>query len=402
MKKATQVRFKTFFLGLSISILILASFFAGAMADRIFVVKPVDYFSGKLGLPVAQNRLRQAVGQNQAKSQLGTLLAEKSSVADVAEVASEAVVTVSIRQKEQVFENLNPFGLGFGFFGLSQGKIEEVQRDIGTGFVIDDEGLIVTNKHVVAQPGAEYDVIDREGKEYSVTEIYRDPSNDLAIVKAEDFSVEALPLGDSGQLRVGQDVIAIGTALGEFRHTVTTGVVSGLGRGIEAVDPQARAAESLEGLIQTDAAINPGNSGGPLLDRSGRVIGVNVAVSAGAENIGFALPINLVKASLENFAETGSFERPFLGVSYRTISEKAALFNEVPQGAYLVKIVVGSAADKADLQLGDIVTELAGQLLKDKDLAAVINQQQIGDKVKIKYWRDGEEKTITVKLQAQD
>ena len=397
MKITPQV--KTFFLGLSLSILILFSFFAGAIADRVFVIRPVDFLTGKLRFAGAQNQLQTP---ENGTSKLGTLVAQQASVADVAEIASESVVTVSIKRKERIIESFDPFGFDFGFFGFSSGRLEEVQRDIGTGFVIGEVGLIVTNKHVVSDLNAEYFVIDKDNNEYSVSKIYRDPTNDLSIIKADDFSVSSLPLGDSSSLRVGEEVIAIGTALGEFRHTVTTGVISGLGRGIQALDPTARAAEELEGLIQTDAAINPGNSGGPLLDRSGKVIGVNVAVSAGAENIGFALPINLVKESMENFQETGSFERPFLGVTYRQITQEAALLNEVPQGAYLVEIVSGSSADKAGLKAGDIVTDFAGQSLADNDLAALVNQHKVSDQVELKYYRDGESKTVKLVLQGQD
>ncbi len=296
MKITPQV--KTFFLGLSVSILIIFSFFAGAIADRVFVVRPVDFLTGKLRFSGAQNQLQTRESET---SKLGTLVAQKASIADVAEVASESVVTVSIKRKERVIESFDPFNLGFGFFGFSRGRVEEVQRDIGTGFVVADGGLIVTNKHVVSDPNAEYLVIDKNNSEYSVSKIYLDPTNDLAIIKTDGFSVSSLPLGDSGNLRVGEEVIAIGTALGKFRHTVTTGVVSGLGRGVQAINEESKVVEDLEGLIQTDAAINLGNSGGPLLNRSGKVIGVNVAISAGAENIGFALPINMVKDSIENY-----------------------------------------------------------------------------------------------------
>lgn len=172
-------------------------------------------------------------------------------------------------------------------------------------------------------------------------------------------------------------MIAIGTALGQFRHTVTTGVISGLGRGIQAIDPGMGSAEEIDNVIQTDAAINPGNSGGPLLDRSGEVIGVNVAVSQGAQNIGFALPINVIKASIANFNDTGSFDRPYLGVSYRDISQEAALFNEVPQGAYVVSVVDGSSAAQAGLQAGDIITEFDGQSLKDHQLASLSCQKAL-------------------------
>ncbi len=296
MKITPQV--KTFFLGLSVSFLILFSFFAGAIADRVFVIKPVNFITGKLRFSGDLNQLQ---NRENEISKLGILLSQKISIPDVAEVASNSVVTVSIKRKERVIESLDPFNLGFGVFSFSRGRVEEVQRDIGTGFVVADGGLIVTNKHVVSSSDAEYLVIDKDNNEYAVSQIYLDPTNDLAIIKTDGFSVSSLPLGDSSSLRVGEEVIAIGTALGKFRHTVTTGVVSGLGRGVQAIDSESKTAENLEGLIQTDAAINLGNSGGPLLNRSGQVIGVNVAISAEAENISFALPINIVKDLIKNY-----------------------------------------------------------------------------------------------------
>ncbi len=394
---------KTFLLGLSVSVLVLVSFFAGGLADRVFVVKPLDY--------LVQRRTLAALGgvsdTNQAPTLLGSLLGGATrtdwGVADVAEAASKSVVTVSIKKEQRVFEPLSndPFGIfGFPGLGFGQERVEQIQRDIGTGFVVEGN-LIVTNRHVVSDPRAEYKVIDKNDKEYKVTNIYRDPSVDLAILRVEGAQLPSLPLGDSDQLRVGQSVIAIGTALGEFRHTVTTGVVSGLGRGIEASD--GFELESLEGVIQTDAAINPGNSGGPLLSLQGQVIGVNVAVSAAAENIGFAVPINVIKSSLNNFNETGQFDRPFFGVSYRMISEQAALFNEVPQGAYVVEVVADSSAATAGLQSGDIITSFAGTSLKgdDANLATLINQKKIGEKVKVTYWRKGQEATVEVTLKGQ-
>jgi len=383
---------KTFLLGLSVSVLILVSFFAGAIADRLFVIQPLDVITGKIRLPAVRNQL-----SNADNSQLGTIMAEQASVADITEIAAESVVTVSIRQEQQVIERFDPFGI----FGLPSTRTEQVQRDIGTGFVVGEENLVVTNKHVVGDAESDYSVIDREGNEYQVTQIYRDPSNDLAIIRAEGLNVSSLPLGDSDQLRVGEEVIAIGTALGEFRHTVTTGVISGLGRGIEAINPSGNQSENLEDLIQTDAAINPGNSGGPLLDRSGKVIGVNVAVSAGAENVGFALPINLVKASIDNFTATGSFDRPFLGVSYQNISAQAALTNEVPQGAYLLRIVERSTAAEAGLREGDIITRIDGESLREADLAEIINRKSINQRVRIDYWREGENFSVDVTLRSQ-
>jgi len=236
-----------------------------------------------------------------------------------------------------------------------------------------------------------------------VEKIYRDPINDLAILQiAGGDKLKTLELGDSDSLKVGQFVIAIGTALGEFRHTVTTGVVSGLGRGIVAGDGFSDF-EQLDNVIQTDAAINPGNSGGPLLNSAGQVIGVNVAVSSSGENIGFALPINVVRESLENFEATGRFSRPMLGVSYRMVSKDTAILNEVPEGAYVIDVMAGSSADEAGIKPGDIITEVDGQKVGEikGGLANVINTKKVGDQVSVKLWREGEMREFAVILKEQ-
>ncbi len=385
---------KHFLLGLSLSVIVIISFFIGAISDRVFGVKPLDYFLKRKSGTVS-------IGNTNSSSPLSDFLNNTSSasVADVAEVASKSVVTVSIKKQQRV---IDPSASGiFGFyFGMPTGETKEVQQDIGSGFVVDgSSGLIVTNKHVVSDTTAQYSVVDSDDKEYAVTRIYRDPVNDLAIVKIDDTNLPSLPLGDSDNIRVGESVIAIGTALGEFRHTVTTGVVSGLGRGIQAIAGTGQA-ESLDNVIQTDAAINPGNSGGPLLNDHGQVIGVNVAVSVSGENIGFALPINVIKASIDNFNQTGQFDRAFFGVQYTLISQEAALVNEVPQGAYISAVTPNSAAAEAGLQPGDILTEFDGhKITEDANLARLVNDKKVGDKVKVKYWRDQQtiEKEVTLK-----
>lgn len=384
-RDTAQTRF--FLLGLSLSVIIIVSFFVGALADRIFVIKPLDYFAQRSG----QTSFKNTSGE--LDSPLSGLLNTRSrfSVADIAEDVSAGVVTVSIKKQQRV---INPVNSGiFGFYlGMPTGEVQEVQQDIGSGFVVDaQQGLVVTNKHVVSDLEAAYSVIDKNDQEYSISKIYRDPNNDLAIVEVDGAraSLAAIPMGNSDTLRVGEPVIAIGTALGEFRHTVTTGVISGLGRGIEAFGTTG--GESLENVIQTDAAINPGNSGGPLLDSQGKVIGVNVAISASAENIGFALPINVVKASLDNFNATGQFERPSLGVTYRMISLEAATTNDVPQGALILEVLSDSTAATFGLQQNDIIMEFDGtKLTGETNLASLVNNKKIGDTVQVKYWRNGE------------
>lgn len=393
--RTTRRGFGGFALGASLSVLVLASFFAGAWADRVFVIKPVDYFAARTG----------QVSDNPADSQFSTKLGEmlrssgELTVADVAEVASDSVVTVAIETQQQIMQS--PFQLFFGIPDSSDpSESRQIQRDIGSGFVVDSTGLIVTNKHVVSDATAKYKIVDKNDKEYEVTRIYRDPSTDLAILKVDGASLPPLGLGDSSTLRVGEPVIAIGTALGEFRHTVTTGVISGLGRGITAFGSLS-GMEELENVIQTDAAINPGNSGGPLLNSKGMVIGVNVAVSANAQNVGFALPINVIKDSITNFNQTGQFDRPFFGVRYTIISREAALANEVPQGAYIREVIADSTAAEAGIQEGDILTKVDGQsLTDDQNLAEIINKKRIGDQMQITFWREGETIDRTVALKA--
>jgi S1-C subfamily serine protease len=395
---------QSFLLGLATTLLVLVAFLLGGLTDRLFVLKPVDVITKQMRQSSLLGQGRQGQAESQQplpQTELGQMIQKGDySVADVAATASKSVITVSIKKQQRVLSPQDLFG-NFGLFGFGmpgKSEVEEVQRDIGTGFVVEG-GLIVTNKHVVADSQAEYLVIDKDDKEHKVTDIYRDPSLDLAILQVKDFQAPPLALGNSDKLRVGEPVIAIGTALGQFRHTVTTGVISGLGRGITAQSGLSQA-ETLEGMIQTDAAINPGNSGGPLINNRGEVIGVSVAM-AQAENIGFAIPINVVKAAINNFRQTGKFDRPMLGVRYRLISERAALFNEVPQGAYLVEVLKNSSADKAGLQAGDIITKFDGQKIDEEhDLAKIINNKQVGAKVKVEYWREDKQHTATVTLQS--
>src|SRR3989344_5527530 len=271
---------------------------------------------------------------------------------------------------------------------------------IGTGFVVSkDKGIIVTNKHVVSD-GAQYTVITRDGQKYDVRKIYRDPVLDFGIVQIEGSSINALDLGDSSKLKVGQTVIAIGNALGQFTNTVTTGVVSGLGRKVTAGDPYEGSLESLDNLIQTDAAINPGNSGGPLLNSAGQVIGVNVATTEGAQNIGFAIPINSVKAIVDEFVTKGKVSRPFLGVQYRFISKDVAILNEVPQGAYIQAVVEDSPAEKSGLKEGDIITKINGESVDSENkVGDLIAKSKIGDILDLEIWRDGETKKLTANLE---
>ncbi|MBI2086079.1 trypsin-like peptidase domain-containing protein [Candidatus Daviesbacteria bacterium] len=315
------------------------------------------------------------------------IVSEENAVIDVAEKISPSVVAIGATQR--VFNPFDPFSVP-----------KSQNTTIGTGFVVSDKGIIVTNKHVVSDTDVKYSVVTRDGKKYEIRKIYRDPVLDLAVVQVDGSDMKALELGDSSKLKIGQTVIAIGNALGRFTNTVTTGVVSGVGRRVVAGDPFSGSAEALDDLIQTDAAINPGNSGGPLLNSAGQVIGVNVATTEGAQNIGFAVPINSVKKITDEFIKTGSVSRPVLGIRYRFISRDVAIMNEVPQGAYIQEVVPDSSADLAGIKEGDIITKIDGQAVDaEAKISQTITGKKIGDKLNLTIWNDGKERSVTATLQ---
>jgi len=380
---------KSLLIGIVIGIISLGIFLSGGVADRLFSIGLIDRAFSKIerktGLDVGVRR---------------EVLDEENVVTKVVDEAGPSVVTVSISKTRVI--SRDPF-LGLFGFSVPNGDTQEekIEQDIGTGFIISKDGLIVTNKHVVSDIEAGYKVVIGKDEVEEVVNIYRDPINDLAILKINRDDLKPISLGNSDELKVGQTVIAIGTALGEFRSTVTKGVISGLGRGITAGSP-FEGSEKIEDVIQTDTAINPGNSGGPLLNSSGEVIGVNVAVSAQGQNIGFAIPINTVKESIDNFSETGEFERPYIGVAYKMISKQAALLNEVPAGAYVSEVVKDSPADKAGIKSGDIITEIDGKKLvdeKEETLVSMINKKKIGDEIRMKVWRGSEYQEFKIRLE---
>lgn len=386
-----MIKAKNYLLGVAVLIVIVAAVFGGAVSERLFGFRILDRY-----FPVSQEASLLSDNVDQR------ILNEESVYVGVAEKLSPSVVTVGVIKTQTVvdfFEGQNPLD----FFNRGFNSREEViERDIGSGFIVSKDGLVVTNKHVVQDVQAKYRVIDQDDQIFEVEKIYRDPVNDLAILRISSEGKELVPvdLGESDGLKVGQIVIAIGTALGQYRHSVTTGVISGLGRGIVAGSVFEGYVEQLDNVIQTDAAINPGNSGGPLVNSLGQVIGVSVAVASGAENIGFAIPINVVKVTLDNFNQTGQFERPFLGVKYRLIGRDLALMNEVPQGAYVVEVVPNASADQAGVEAGDIITKMDSQQInEDNNLAKLISTKKIGDRLNITVWRSGEEKELSVTLE---
>jgi serine protease Do len=239
----------------------------------------------------------------------------------------------------------------------------------GSGFIVEPNGLILTNKHVVSEKGAEYIAVLSNGKKYPAEVVSRDPINDVAILRIRAKKLPTVKLGDARELELGQSIVAIGNALGVFRNTVSVGIVSGLSRSISAKDDDDSPSQELRGLIQTDAAINVGNSGGPLVDLKGRAIGINAAIIPDSQNISFAIPINAARRDLEDVKKYGKIRRPYLGLRYivldDNLQEKMAL--GVNYGAYVIPetpndpgVAPGSPADKAGLKEKDIVLTVNG------------------------------------------
>jgi serine protease Do len=352
-----------------------------------------------------------------------TLPATESAVIQAVKATNPAVVAITISKNVPVYERYieeqpSPFSDFFGndfFGGFGVPRVRQKDTELqevggGSGFLVSADGYIVTNRHVVADDAAEYAVLLNNGKTYDARVVARDPVLDLAVMKIDGNDFPYLTFGDSQTLEPGQTVIAIGNALGEFRNTVSVGVVSGLSRSITASD-QHGGVEALDQLIQSDAAINPGNSGGPLLNTSGEVVGVNVAVAGNAENIGFALSANSVKHIVESVKKTGKIVRPYLGIRYVPITEELRKKNNltVEHGVLVLRgnapdelaVIPGSPADKASIMENDILLEIDGEKITiDTSLATIIRGKEVGYAVTIKLISKGKEKTVTVALEA--
>lgn len=286
------------------------------------------------------------------------------------------------------------------------------ERSAGTGFIVTSDGLIMTNKHVVSNASAKYVVYLNNGKSYSATIQSIDPFNDLAVIKIDAKDLPVVEFGDPEDMKIGQTVIAIGNALGEFQNTVTTGVLSAKERSITASDGTGTTQESLEGLLQTDAAINSGNSGGPLLNIEGQVVGVNVAVASQAENIGFAIPSTVAVSAMESIKRTGKIVRPYLGVRYVSLNPDISKNNNisVDYGAYVYSktptqpaVIAGGPADQAGLKQGDIIIAVNGEKIDaTHSLTRLLQKYQPNDEVELTYLRNGQENKAKVKLSSTD
>ncbi|MEK7647317.1 MAG: trypsin-like peptidase domain-containing protein [Patescibacteria group bacterium] len=349
-------------------------------------------------------------------------------IINVTKKALPAVVSIVItKDLEQITSELsfnpmfnNPYDRAF-----IESKLREAPKDEhgrikiggGSGFIISPDGVVLTNKHVVMDAKSEYGVIMGGGKKYDAEVLARDPLNDVAIIKIDAKNLPYLELGSALNLELGQTVIAIGNALNEFQNTVSTGVVSGLSRLITATTDIAGHQERLKGLIQTDAAINPGNSGGPMINLDGKVIGINSAIVFGAQNIGFAIPIERAKADLAEIKKYGRIRRPFIGLRHIILNQilKDRFHLPVENGALIMSeglppgetaVIHDSPAEKAGIKEFDIILQCNNKDINEENtLEDQLSNLKIGDTAKLTVLREGkklEKKIMLGEISKQD
>lgn len=361
----------------------------------------VGFGGGWLGARTYTNS-QPLANSTEAKQQI--VSSESQLIAEIADDVGAGVVSIDV---ERTVNTPDLFG-----FGGSQ-----TQEAAGTGFIISRDGTIVTNRHVVPAGTSNVNVTMADGTHYDNVQVIgrtgRSSSLDVAFLKITNLNgkkLAPLTLGDSSKVKVGDRVIAIGNALGQFQNTVTSGIISGYGRDVTASDETGQEAETLTDLFQTDAAINAGNSGGPLVNIDGEVIGINTAVAAVADNIGFAIPINDVKGLISSVLKDGTVSQPFLGVRHASLSADLAaqLELESTRGAYILptedgapSIVPDSPAAKAGLQERDIITKVNGISIDDKtSLSSALNRFQVGETINLTIIRSGQTMTVKATLEA--
>lgn len=405
-------------------ILALVSGFAGGAFSNHFLTPSTQYTEG--GKTIVQPVEMKLVNQ-------------ESQTIETIEKVAPSVVSIVLTQELQLVRNQqqSPFDLFFNndpffnqFFGQPYQQpapqqqpetpeepdpLNSVKQQVGggSGFIISEDGLVLTNRHVVSRDDVDYTVIMNNGDEFKAEVVSRDLFNDIAVIKiippddGDLPEIQTVRLGNSSDLKIGQNVIAIGNALAEFANSATTGIISAKGREIVASDGMGRG-ENLSGLIQTDAAINPGNSGGPLINLAGEVVGVNTAIAQGANGIGFAIPIDDVKSVIESIEKNGRIVRPILGVMYTMLTPELAeeLELDIEEGAVLrgdgnnFAVLPGKPADKAGLQEKDVITEVNGVKINEENpLQKVISKYLPGDILKVKYLRKGEEQMTEITLE---
>lgn len=318
---------------------------------------------------------------------------QEGSIADIAKQVTPSVVSVVTETRTT------------SWFGQEQSATAA-----GTGVIVSANGYILTNKHVV-DGAEEINIITDDGTTYTkVTVAATDPINDIAFLKIQDVdNLPAAKLGDSKTINVGQQVIAIGNALGQFQNTVSSGIISGTGRSVTATNQSATKAENLTDMIQTDTAINAGNSGGPLVNAAGEVIGINTAVSSQGQGIGFAIPISSIKGMLKSLVKDGTASRAYLGIYYLSITPEIAKAYDLPVsvGAYVYSnsqytaVLNGSPAAKAGLKDKDIIVSINGTKVGVAgSVSSLIGEYQVGDTIQFSILRGGQTIAINVTLGA--
>lgn len=369
------------------------------LAALLLLSTSAGFLGGWLG---AESRSRQANLNNSERAEI--ISNESELINDVAETVGASVVSISVTSVGQAQD----------FFGFNQ-PFE--QRSAGTGVILNEDGVVVTNRHVIPSGVTQVSVTLSDGTELDNVRVIgrtnESDSLDIAFLQIDDKEGKDLSpakIGDSAQVEVGDKVIAIGNALGQFQNTVTSGIISGFGRSVVAAD--STSAETLQNLFQTDAAINQGNSGGPLVNLEGEVIGINTAVAGRGENIGFAIPVNDIKGLIDSVLTTGRLERPFLGIRYISLTDDyAEEFDlDVRRGAFIVpssggqsSILPDSPAAKAGLQERDVITEVNGEEIDERNsLTSLIGRHKVGEEVTLTVIRDGNEQEIKVTLEPQD
>ena len=356
-----------------------------------------------------------AINQSSGGPYVSNISSEQA-VINTVKSASPSVVSIVISKNVPTYEEqfVNPFGDLNPDFNIQipqyvQNGTQFQEIGAGSGFIVSSDGLVLTNKHVVSDSTAEYTVYTNDGQKYSAKVLALDPVQDLAVIKINSTKTfTPVTLGDSSGIQIGQSVVAIGNALGQFSNTVSVGVVSGLQRTISASDETGGVSETLDNIIQTDAAINAGNSGGPLLNLKGQVIGIDTAMAQGAQSIGFAIPINMAKKDISQVAKTNKIVYPFLGVRYVLVSadvqQKYKL--SVDYGALVLKgangeaaVTAGSAAAKAGIKENDVILEINNEkITTTNSMATVIDKYNPGDKVTLHILRDGKEMDVDITL----
>ncbi len=370
----------------------------GALA--LLVVFGVGFGGGWLGAASHNDN-----GTANVSTQKTVLTSQSALISSIAKEVGPSVVSVDVTTQTASSQN-SVYNYLYGGGG------SQTQEGAGTGMILTSDGLIMTNRHVVPSGTTSVSVTLSDGTVYKDVKVVGrtndSDSLDVAFLKIQDTKGKTLTpvkLGDSSKVVVGDSVIAIGNALGQFQNTVTSGIISGYGRSVTAGDESGSSTENLDNLFQTDAAINPGNSGGPLVNLNGEVIGMNTAVAGeGAQNIGFAIPINDLSGLVASVKDTGKLQRPYLGVVYVPLTDDLAKQYDlsVTRGAYIPKsadlgqttIIAGGPAESAGLQEGDVITKVDGtEINETTSLTSLLGKHKVGDKVTLTIVRDG--KTIT-------